>query len=242
LGDSEMSPPDELGKSDKSRERIEGHFARGQYDHIDVARTLKAEYMAGTKDASVRGLDAVHALLMDLYQPGMSADELVKKVARMVFTQFNLREVSVGLRCEDGLYRYVAQHGMRAEVWAAHQKLVYNDQELFDPKKYKYTSISKYTRLFLAEDEPYDDDERGTYSEHLSTKSVRRSPKDSKEGDYLDFLILGPKEEVLGWIETSGTWDGRIPDARTIRSIEIMASLVGLALTGVSAEPTRRKA
>lgn len=233
-----MNPTENPTKPDEHRQSTAERSARGQFDHTEVGRTLKAEYIAAAKDASVRGLDAVHALLRDLFQPAARPDELAQRIVRLVFTQFNLREVSIGLKCQDGLYRYVTQHGMRADVWAAHQKLVYSEKELFDPKKYKYTSISKYTRLFLAEDEPYDDDERNTYSAHLSNKSVRRSLRDSKEGDYLDFLILGRGEEILGWIETSGTWDGRIPDARSIRSIEIIASLFGLALTSLYGDST----
>jgi len=212
--------------------------SREAFSHLDVARTLKADYIAGARDPSMRALDTLHSFLRELAVPGVDVGELTKKVVRLIFTQFNLREVSIGLRGPDGVYRYVAQHGMRAEVWAAHQKLSYTDKELFDPKKYRFTSISKYTRLFLAEDSPYDEDELATYSEHLSNKSVRRSPRDSKEGDYMDFIIFGPREEILGWIETSGTWDGHIPDVWSIRCIEVVASLVGIALTRASAEQT----
>lgn len=236
-----MNPTDDSTKQGAHWQNAAERSVHSQFDHTEVARTLKAEYIAAAKDSSMRWLDAVHALLRDLFQPSARPDELAQRIARLVFTQFNLREVSIGLKCQDGLYRYITQHGMRADVWAAHQKLTYTDKELFDPKKYKYMTISKYTRLFLAEDEPYDDDERNTYSAHLSNKSVRRSLRDSKEGDYLDFLILGKNEEILGWIETSGTWDGRIPDARSIRFIEMIASLFGLALSGLFADAAKTK-
>lgn len=217
--------------ADRSRAQTAARPASGAFNHMDVARTLKADYVAGAKDSSTRALDSLHTLVRTMSRPDVGIDELTKQTARLIFTQFNLREVSVGLRGGDGLYRYVAQHGMRADVWAAHQRLTYTDSELFDPKKYKFTSISKYTRLFLAEDLPYDDDELATYSEHLSSTSKRRSLHDAIEGDYLDFLIMGPNDNILGWIETSGTWDGHMPDITSIRCIEIIASLLGIAIT-----------
>lgn len=202
------------------------------FDHKEVARKLKTDYAHGSKDASIRALDSVNSLIKYLVQNDPNLDEMLEQATKLIFTQFNIREVSIGLRtAPDNLFRYVKMHGMRAEVWAAHKNLSYTYNELLDPKKYKHTVISQHTRLFLAEDNPYAEDEAYTYSEHLMTMSRRRAPDDSIEGDYLDVYIYGPGDEILGWIETGSTWDNKIPDARTVRTLEILASVLGIAIT-----------
>ena len=60
---------------------------------------------------------------------------------------------------------------------------------------------------------------------------ARRALDDSIEGDYLDINILGSDDELLGWIEISGTVTGKLPDIATIRTIEGMASVLALAIT-----------
>jgi hypothetical protein len=131
---------------------------------------------------------------------------------------------------------------MRADVWAAHNKIAYTYDEVTDSRKYKPITISHHTQLFLAEDNPYGEDEQDTYSEHLMRQFKRKSATDSVEGDYIDLFLYGPQDEILGWIEISGTWDGRIPDARTIRCLEIVASILGIAVTRHGIVETARRA
>ena len=178
----------------------------------------------------MRGLDSVHGLIKQLMEGEPDLNELMKSTARTIYSQFNIKEVSIGLRSSDGLYRYVAMYGLREETWAAHRELTYTAEQLLDPSSYKWTDISHHTKLFLAEDNPYAEDEAKTRTEHLMMKSKRMSAEDSIEGDYVDVFIYGPKDEILGWIETSGTWDGKLPDARTIRSLEIVSSVLALAI------------
>jgi hypothetical protein len=59
---------------------------------------------------------------------------------------------------------------------------------------------------------------------------LRRAPDDSLEADYLTVQIPGNKGEVLGWIETSGTITGKLPDVATIKWIEMIADVLGAAI------------
>jgi hypothetical protein len=196
----------------------------------DVARKLKQDYARARKESGVRGLDSLHGLIKLLMEEELDINEILTATAKTIYSQLNIKEVSMGLRSPDGLYRYVAMYGLRSEVWAAHQKLTYTAEQLLDPKVYKWTDISYHTKLFLAEDNTYTKDEASTRAEHLSMKSKRKTEEDSIEGDYMDILIYGPKDEILGWIETSGTWHGKIPDSRTIRSLEVISSVLALVL------------
>ena len=196
----------------------------------DVARRIKQEYAHGRKEPGMRGLDSIHGLIKQLMEEEPDINEVLKSTARSIYSQFNIKEVSIGLKSPDGLYRYVAMYGLRDETWAAHRKLAYTEAQMMDPNLYKGTEISHQTKLFLAEDNPYADGEAQTRTEHLMMKSKRKTPDDSIEGDYLDVFRHGPKAEILGWIETSGTWDGKLPDARTIRSLEVVSSVLALAI------------
>jgi len=198
--------------------------------HGDVARKIKQEYAHARKESGMRGLDSIHGLIKQLMEGEPDISEVMKSTTRTIYSQFSIREVSIALRSSDGLYRYLAMYGLREETWAAHRKLTYTEAQLMDPNLYKGTEISHHTKLFLAEDNPYAKDEEQTRTEHLMMKSKRKTAEDSIEGDYIDIFIYGPKDEILGWIEVSGTWDGKIPDARTIRSLEIVSSILALAI------------
>ena len=198
--------------------------------HTDAARKIKQEYAHGRKESGMRGLDSIHGLIKQLMEEEPDINEVLKSTARTIYSQFNIKEVSIGLRSPDGLYRYVAMYGLRDEAWAAHRKLTYAEEQLMDPNTYKWTEISHHTKLFLAEDNPYTVDEAQTRSEHLMMRSKRKTAEDSIEGDYMDVFIYGPKDEILGWIETGGTWDGKFPDVRTIRSLEVVSSILALAI------------
>lgn len=207
-----------------------GEQSKGN-DYREVARKLKQDYAHGARDASIRQLDSLHSLIKYLMKADPNLDEMLEQTARLVYTQFNIKEVAIGLKsASDGLYRYVAEYGMRTDVWAAHKKLTYSYDDLFDATKYRPITVSHHTKLFLAEDNPYGPDEGDTFSAHMMKQSKRKSATDSIEGDYLDILIFGPQDDTLGWIEISGTWDGRIPDAKAIRCLEMISSVLGIAI------------
>jgi len=200
--------------------------------HEDVAKKLRLDYLHGVRDGTDRMLESIQDFCEQIRNPKLSANEMLDLAAKLIHAQFHIREISMAMKSPlDGLYRYVTMRGMRAQVWANHQGLSYTEEQLFDNAKYKGTQISNYTKLYLAEDHPYDEVEKHTYSEHLMSASVRKTLSDSIEGDYLDTVFFGPDSRILGWIECSGTWEDKLPDARMIRYIEIVASLLGFALS-----------
>jgi len=62
-------------------------------------------------------------------------------------------------------------------------------------------------------------------------QSSRKSLDGTIEGDYIDVRILGKGGALLGWIELSGTTDGKFLDVHTIKCLELLASVLGIALT-----------
>lgn len=227
---SGLAPAEGRAQTPASSRQGGGEQSKG-FDYKEVSRKLKQDYAHGARDPSIRQLDSLHALIKFLMKADPNLSEMLEQTARLIYTQFNIKEVSVALRsASDGLYRYVAEHGMRTDIWAAHNKITYTYDDLIDTKKYKGVTISHHTKLYLAEDNPYAPDEGGTYNQHMMKQAKRKSETDSIEGDYLDIFIYGPQDEPYGWIEISGTWDGRVPDAKAIRCLEMIASVLGIAI------------
>ncbi len=168
-------------------------------------------------------------------EPVGSLHQLLQEVADLIYRQFRIREVSIGLRDpSDGLYRYQVLHTVREGVKMAHLDLAYKYEDFFDESRWRGTAISNLSKLMLAEDMPYLDGEMGTFNKELMQKSRRKSDDESIEGDYIDILIRGTNDELLGWMEISGTWDMKIPSARTIRSLEVIACALGLILSSTN--------
>jgi len=135
----------------------------------------------------------------------------------------------------DGLYRYEVMVGARADAEKAFRRIAYTADDFRENSKYKGTSLSKYSKLFLAEDSPYADGEKDSYSRPILLGMKRGSMTESLEGDYLDVHIYGMEDDLVGWIELSGTKTGNIPDVTTIRWVELISKIIGTAITSQNA-------
>ncbi len=186
----------------------------------EILRRYKFEFVRGQVDRSARTLDAIEKILLHLRKPGLERRELLQEAADLVSKHLRIREVTIGLRNPiDGLYSYEVMTGLSEESWAAHKQLTFTNEQFFDDSTYKGRQLTKHTKLFLAESNPYAPGEEGTYSRPLMLKSTRRTVDDSVEGDYVDTIISGADDKPIGWIECSGTNAWKLPDAMTIRWI-----------------------
>jgi hypothetical protein len=175
--------------------------------------------------------DAVQALVSKLADPSTDMHEFLQQVADTINNTLGIKEVTIGLRSpSDGMYRYEVMSGLTDSEWEGHKSLSYNLDEFYSQEVYKFMQISRFTRLFLAEDNPYASGEEATYEREVMLQSKRKSLDDTIEGDYLDICIYGKGEDLLGWIEISGMKSGRFPDAETIKCLELLASVIGVAL------------
>ena len=200
--------------------------------HTDVAKKVKFDYMYGSKgslDKALAGMDSV----FEVYRrPKVRVHELLEEAANVIYKQLKLKEVSIGLKShKDGMFRYEVMAGMSSGVWEAHEDLAYTQDDFFRNDTYKGTSISKYSKIMLAEDSPYQTGEEDTYNRQEMLTAKRHSLDDCIEGDYIDVLIYGVSDEFIGWIEVSGSWTSKIPDAQTIRCMEVLASALGAMLS-----------
>lgn len=197
----------------------------------DVARKLRLDYLYAQKDQNQKALDGVQVLLEHFQKYDFSLEAFLNDTLNLMRRRLWIRETTVALLDRrDGLYRYRYQSGLRKEAWDAHAQISYREADLINPAVYNGREISKTTVLFLAEDNPYAKGEDGTFSRPIMLQSRRLSVDDSIEGDYFDSWMMGKGKEVLGWIEYSGTTANKMPDASTLKWIELLAALSAIAV------------
>lgn len=200
-------------------------------DYRDIPKKMKFDYEHAVRDHSGRTLAAVQALMQQIESPQPDVRKLMLDALNLISRQFGIMDVAIGLKGPDGLFRYNTLVGLREDAVAERKKIAYKKEEFYDAGPYKGYWISKYTKLYLSEDHPYVDSETGTYNRPILLKeSKRRLSTEALEGDYLDMHIFDTNNELIGWIEISGTRTGQLPDASAIRWIELMGCIIGIAL------------
>jgi len=198
-----------------------------------IKKRMWLAYQYACNNPANERTDCVHALITKLADPDVDMHMFLQEAADTINTKLAIKEITIGLRSSsDGLYRYEVMSGLSDSEWEAHQKLSYKREDFYSQDVYKFMQISKYTRLLLAEDNPYANGEEATYERELMLQSKRKSLDDAIEGDYLDICIFGKGDDILGWIEISGMENGRFPDTEAIKCLELLASVIGVALAG----------
>lgn len=155
---------------------------------------------------------------------------MLNEAAEFIRRQFGIDNVAIGLKDPDGLYRYKAMAGFRADAVEAHKRIAYRKDQFFEDGEFHGVLISKYSRIYLDEDNVLSEQERSAFNRPALLRMERRNPTDSLEGDYIDTGIYRHDDELLGWIEISGTRTMKLPDVTTIRWVEVIASVIATAL------------
>lgn len=204
-----------------------------QVDRDSVKRKLKFDYLKVRNQPDSRAVEGMAELVSCMFNPQMPIHDIIQKAANIIQRQYRLRWVMIGLRDPiDGKYRYEVHTGMRPEAWGNQRAKVYTaaDFDLVVPGKYVASEISRLTRVYLEEDNPLGSDALGTVNRPVLLGSRRKSDDDALEADFIDTLIVGPGNDLMGWIEYSGTVTGKYPDPMTIRHIELYSSILAAAL------------
>lgn len=220
-----------------TRPDAEPYAMKGSFTHDEIVKKMKLDYSYAHANATDRALEGLTNLVSEAIAGNLDQQAFLKKTVEIIQRFFGLREVSVGLKDPDGLYRYHFLAGFRDDAEAAMRRLAYSKELFGDNPQYKGTMISKYTKVFLAEDLPFKEDERTTYSRPILLGTVRHSPTESLEGDYLNIHIYGRGNEILGWIETSGTRMGKLPDITSVKWMELIAQIIGIVVTSKAVRP-----
>lgn len=207
-----------------------------------IKKRMRLAYQYACSNPANERMDCVHNLITKLADFDIDMHKYLQEAADTICEKLGIQEITIGLRSHsDGLYRYEVMAGLSEAEWDAHKSLSYKLEDFFNSPVYKHMQISRFTRLLLAEDYPYANGEEATFEKDLMLQSKRKSLDDAIEGDYLDILIYGEGDDLLGWIEISGMKTGLFPDVESIKCLELLASVIGVALTQHGASATQFK-
>ena len=203
-------------------------------DNDIVIRGLRMNYQAARADHVFKIIDGSASLITRSQKKPVALNDILQEAATYIQKQFRLRWVIMGLRSPtDGLCRYVSESGVRQEVWEWQRDAVYKKEDfaLSKPGWFSAGEISALSRVYLEEDNPLGDDAaRKGVNRPFMMKAIRKSPDDALEADFIDTLIMTPDNDLLGWIEYSGTIAGKFPDSLVIRWIEMVSAILGAAI------------
>jgi hypothetical protein len=204
-----------------------------QVDTDSVRRKLKFDYLKAKNDASSRTLDVFSQLLGYFQKPQIVVHDMIQDAANLIQRQFRLRWAMVGLKSQsDGLYRYEVHCGMRPDSWARQKARAYKLSDFaLHTNSYNAGEISRLTRVYLEEENPLGKDDTGVLNRPILLGTRRKSDDETLEADFIDTLIVGPGDDLLGWIEYSGTVTMKFPDPMTIRNIEVISGILSAAIT-----------
>lgn len=198
----------------------------------EVLHRMKHDYLHAPRDSNEKIVESMSSVLSHYQEPGGTLRNALEETAKVINRIMRIREASIGMKNPiDGLFRHEVYVGFRKDVEALHKNISYTYNDFFDPEKYRGTSISDFTLIYLAEEQPHTREVDLTFNRPvLLGKERRRSPDESLEGDYFEIHIYGRNKELIGWIEISGTKSGKIPDINTIKWIEFIASILGVII------------
>ena len=192
---------------------------------------MRFDYMKARNEASFKSLDIFTTLLAHFEKTQMSLGDIIQEATQIIQKQFRLRWVMIGLKSKaDGMYRYEVHSGMRDEAWKRQSTKVYKYDDFNMANNYVAGEISKLTRVYLEEDNPLPKEDEIVVNRPALLKLRRRLAEDTLEADFLDTLIVGTNNDLLGWIEYPGTITGKFPDPLMIRYIEVAASIIAAAI------------
>jgi len=197
-----------------------------------VRRKLKFDYLKARNDPTFKSMDMLGTLLAHFLKPQLNIRDMIQEAANLIQKQFKLRYAMVGLKSMvDGFYYYEVNAGMRQDAWESQKARKYRKED-FDlhTSSYNAAEVSKLTRIYLEEENPLGPTDMMVLNRPVLHGSRRKLDDDALEADFVDTLIVGPGEDLLGWIEYSGTITAKFPDAVTIRNIEIAAGILAVAL------------
>jgi hypothetical protein len=197
-----------------------------------VANRIRSEYMHASMNPDIKQLESLKKLVYDCQTAHVKLNTFLNAAAQFIYRQLNIHNLSIGIWDPvDKKFRYIAFAGMRKQMEDTLRGVTYARVDFLDSRKYPSYQISKYTRLFLAENNPYAPGEEESYNRPLMLTQSRTTNEDTIEGDYLDIMIMDIRNEIIGWIEISGTKQGKLPDSSTIYWLELVGSIIGLVLT-----------
>lgn len=198
-------------------------------DHLSLlerTRGILERYAMAKDNQDEMIMEEIIHLLERAKTPTQQLDAFLHDLARTLHKLFDFKEVCVGIQdSSDKMFRYKVCLGFRGGAQDVRRRTVYSPQEMTDEELYPATQVGRLTRFYLSENQPFKDSEREAFNRPSLLGKGRESGELMIEGDYIDIFMLDHEREIIGWLELSNPQDGRWPDKKTIRWLELFASV-----------------
>lgn len=191
-----------------------------------MASYFRKRYSRVPENETERVIDSIEDIICDcLIRPGKSILPALQKAAGLIHRRFECKEVAIGLRDPDGLFRMKVFIGYTANAKAAYGKIAYTYEEMTEESLWPGIYISKHSEFTNIRDV---EGERDTLNRPSMINTDRESIDQFKGGDIIDIHITcGGEKNLLGWIRLSKTKDDKLPSRIAIKWIELIASTLG---------------
>ena len=204
---------------------------RNHLSLIERTRDILGRYAIARDNEDEVIRSEIIGLLDRAKTPMQQLDNFLHDVARTVHKLFDFKEVCVGIQdSSDQMFRYKVCLGFRGGAQDVRKKISYSSQEMTDENLYPSTQVGKRTRFYLSENQPFKDSERESFNQPSNLGKERGSENLMVEGDYIDIFMLDHEKDIIGWLEVSNPKDGKWPDKKTIRWLELIASIAGIVV------------
>lgn len=236
--------PEEGSSENKSRESVNRStaeeveskmrkplFAAASSMSKKVANRIKFEYTSIPKDKNEKVVQALQTLFINLQNKRMTAKNILEEAGMLLIKHFGLKDVVIGVKDpRNNLFKHEVVIGCTNEVKKTLKNLTYQESDFYNPEKWKPVKISKCIHLYLSEEQSTPEEEVSTFNRPLLLQRERKTTTQLLEGDYVDFLMFGHNDELIGYIELSGEKGGELPSNNTIKWVELIASMLAIIL------------
>ena len=186
-------------------------------------RFVLEKYASERQEPFEKFLRKISKFLNDSKAPGRDRKSILMSALMTIQSFTKFRECTIGLRDLDGMYRFKAMTGFADEAMRAREELTFSAEDMKDIAFYRPVIICRFALFHLLERKPYKPGMERTYNRPELLSASRKNPDDMIEGDYIEILIRGRSQEILGWIELSGTSDGKLPSREEVLQAEFFS-------------------
>ncbi|MDH4123517.1 MAG: hypothetical protein OEV21_05505, partial [Thermoplasmata archaeon] len=124
---------------------------------LDFINFLRENYTGMPKDELERMVAEICGLIEFAMDRRNNPQRVMDKIAKTIHKTFEFRSVSIGLKCDDGLYRYTSVIGRTSDEEAALRKLSFNLQDMMDYDKYPNVRLGRAIQYHPVEAFPNDE-------------------------------------------------------------------------------------
>jgi hypothetical protein len=203
-------------------------MTKGMVTSDETAKLLRDRYSPIARDDDEKIMGAIQKLLLIVRSPNVPLRTILDEIGKSIHRLFEFKEIAIGLKSKnDGLFRFEVLIGFNSDAQRAMRKLTYTNDDMLDSKKYPNgIMITKKVEFMPVEIKPFKSGEEIAYNRPSLLAKERSSMEDFIEGDYIILYLSGRKDEVIGWVELSGTRSGKVPSRGAMRWLELIVSIL----------------